>query len=264
MKQRIIICGYPKSGNTWMTRLTAEIIGCPVAGYWCEPLNAEESIEGQDRVSDYRCFKAHHTHAQLEKTFTDYGNGTEKIVYIYRDPRDVVVSASHYFTPRPSRERLHGLLGAVPAGLRLYYKLYDSFEDRVDLFTRGLLEGTREGAWLKHPWKAHVEGFLARSGEVLMMSYEDLRKDPLRCARELCRFLALERTDAALEAAIHAQSFEQKKKALLQQGREDKAAFLRRGESGKWHQTLRAENLALLENDLGDLMRQLGYRLETR
>ena len=59
MKTRIIVCGYPKSGNTWLTRLVAEIIMSPVVGFWMYPLHNEVAIEGLDRKSDYMCFKAH-------------------------------------------------------------------------------------------------------------------------------------------------------------------------------------------------------------
>jgi len=58
-KRRILICGYPKSGNTWLTRLVAELVGCPVSGLWMCTKNTTDN-KGQTRISEYECFKAHH------------------------------------------------------------------------------------------------------------------------------------------------------------------------------------------------------------
>lgn len=49
----IIVAGYPKSGNTWATRLLAEVIGYPVAGSWRRNVVDALEIEGADRVSDF-------------------------------------------------------------------------------------------------------------------------------------------------------------------------------------------------------------------
>lgn len=31
--KRIIVTGYPKSGNEWVSRLIAAVVGCPVSGF---------------------------------------------------------------------------------------------------------------------------------------------------------------------------------------------------------------------------------------
>ena len=55
--KNIIVVGYPKSGSTWITRLTAELVGCPITGFWNQSNQNEIAREGQDRTSDFRCFK---------------------------------------------------------------------------------------------------------------------------------------------------------------------------------------------------------------
>jgi hypothetical protein len=52
----VIIVGYPKSGNTWVTRLVAELIGCPVVGFLDYDDQPEIAREGLNRRSDYQCF----------------------------------------------------------------------------------------------------------------------------------------------------------------------------------------------------------------
>lgn len=258
VKKRIIVCGYPKSGNTWLTRLTAEIVSCPVAGFWCEPFNTEESIEGAERESEYECFKAHHSADQMRQTFTHYANGTERIIYVVRDPRDVVVSASHYFDVRPRNKRVHGFASMFSGGAELYDRLFDNRRYRVDLFTEGLLRGTREGSWLRVPWREHVEGYLAT--DALVIRYEDLLDDPVAGARGICAHLDVERTDAELAQAVQAQSFDHRKKGFAEANESRRAQFLRRGEAGQWRQELSASNIQSIDEAIGEFMAELGYR----
>lgn len=54
--ERIIIVGYPKSGNTWLTRLVAQICNSPVAGF----LDANHVIvndfviEGEEKPKSFK------------------------------------------------------------------------------------------------------------------------------------------------------------------------------------------------------------------
>jgi hypothetical protein len=213
MKKRIIVCGYPKSGNTWLTRLTAQIVGCPVAGFWCEPFNEEEAIEGLDRISEYQCFKAHHSVDAMKRTFTYYANGSEKIIYIIRDPRDIVVSGSQYFVLKPQYIVAPGLLASLPAGFVINNRVDYTNQYKLDTLTTGLLRGTRQGAWLHVPWKEHVYGYL-NSG-ALIIKYENLIKNPLHEAQRICEYLDIDRSDMELGQSIHIQSFKIKKKKLM-------------------------------------------------
>ena len=44
--KNIIVVGYPKSGCTWATRLVAELVGCPVGGFW-QSDKKEIAVEGE-------------------------------------------------------------------------------------------------------------------------------------------------------------------------------------------------------------------------
>lgn len=263
MKKRIIICGYPKSGNTWLIRLTAEILKCPVIGFWCQPSNHdEESIEGLDRVSEFECFKSHHNFEQMARTLERYGNGTEKIIYIYRDPRSVLASASHYFRFKPRYPRLHKFLGFFPKGVRLYFKFMQSYSYKLDIMTKALVDGTSQGAWLKTPWKDHIAGYQGKDG-ILMLSYEALKADTLSAARQISDFLSIQRSDEELEEAIRKQSFARKKELFLSEGKNDKANFLRKGKSDSWREEVPEKNLMYIEREIGEFMEQLGYRVSS-
>jgi len=241
--------------------LTAEIIGCPVIGFWCEPFNNEQATEGIERESDFQCFKAHHTVKQLEHTIGIYGNGTEKIIYIYRDPRDIIVSASHYFSVSPRFRGIYYLLKPIPFGLWVYNKFFHTQSYKIDFFSKGLIEGIRKGAWLETPWKNHVEDFLNNRKQVLAIRFEDLKTDPKSKAKEICQFLSIERTDDYWELAIGHQRFEIKKQKYMRQGMNRKASFLRQGESGEWRRVFRKKNIDLIEGNIGEFMSSLGYPL---
>ncbi|NEQ45238.1 MAG: sulfotransferase domain-containing protein [Leptolyngbya sp. SIOISBB] len=261
MKSRVIICGYPKSGNTWLTRLTAEIINCPVVGFWCEPFNKEEAIEGSDRESNYECFKGHHSIEQLKHTLNVYGNGTEKIIYIYRDPRAVVLSAYHYFSwVKPEYPNVLNIMSMLPRGSKYYYKYLHKSSYRFEVITQGFICGTKELAWLDTPWAEHVKGFI-NLPNILCISYEMLKKDPLLVAKDISDFLSCNKTDYELQHAIDEQSFEKKKKRFREGGQGAKASFLRRGESEAWKRELPEKYIRYVEQNLGAFMTELGYPL---
>lgn len=96
----VVVVGYPKSGTTWLSRLTAELLACPVQGFLGREKREELAVEGRSRDSLDRVFKAHH---DIESLMISLPEGETKIIYIVRDPRDVVISAANYFdlyTPR--------------------------------------------------------------------------------------------------------------------------------------------------------------------
>ena len=100
----IIVTGYPKSGNTWLSRLLGDILNSPVTGrddYEAVPI----SQEGLDRSGDYTIIQLHlvpdcsnHNNQFITNRFhiCPDNHTDEKIVIPIRDPRDVAVSCMHY------------------------------------------------------------------------------------------------------------------------------------------------------------------------
>lgn len=257
MKRNVIVCGYPKSGNTWLTRLTAELIGCPVAGFWCEPLNQEIAIEGSERKSEYQCFKSHYTIEQLRYSLRLYGNEREKVIYIVRDPRDIIVSAAHFFGLAPRYRRLRSIMSHLPWGRYTYNRIFHSLDYKKDVLTEILLHGKAGAGYLETPWQAHVEGYL--SSEALLIRYEDLIQDPLPQLEKVCIHVGVESDHTTLKTAVHNQSFQKRKKEFFEEGNTRKANFLRSGKTGEWKDSLDKECLDRIAQEIGPFMSKIGY-----
>lgn len=257
-----MICGYPKSGNTWLTRLIAEMLGCPVAGFWLSAEEKDVAIEGLDRASDFVCFKSHHTFEQLRHSFRLYGNGNEKIVYIYRDPRDVAVSASHYFKIRPEANSTYRLATKLPAGLRIYHALLQRHSHVIDTIVEGMISGTHQGHWLQVPWNEHVSGFLDERA-VLSINYETLSQAPVETCDRICSFLEIEVNHSVIKRSVEAQSFAARKREFEKKGDQRKAEFMRSGVAGAWKSVLNPQQASLLSNAFADLLDKLGYETST-
>ena len=220
--ERIIIVGYPKSGNTWLTRLVAQICNSPVAGFLdANHINVNDFvIEGEEKPKNFEILKTHHWSRTLRASEKD------KIIYIIRDPRQVLYSALHYF-PKVSTqaiakcgtlERL--ILSFCKKELAIWYSI----------MTRGNSQPTN---WLLQSWANHVDGF-SKDDSVLILRYEDLRANSLHALRRVCTYLEIEISDDQLQKCILDHSFEKKKNKLIQAGEHSKALFMREGKSDSW------------------------------
>lgn len=267
---QIVIAGYPKSGNTWLTRLVAELIGCPVAGFWREPDNPEIAMEGLERVSPYTCYKSHHGYSTLERDSRSY---PMRYLYLVRDPRDIAVSGANFFMlGRPylwwlkqglwrlTHRYQHYL--CVERWLRhspLPESLYrDGPKRRLARMVHTLIHGDRRtNFWCVNSWRHQVQPFLDHG--CFIVRYEDLLEQPHRECDRILQYLGVERSPEAIERAIAAQSFDNAKARFRQRQDRRRDQFLRRGRSGQGQQLLSPAQLDALESAAAEPMVQLGY-----
>lgn len=253
----IVVVGYPKSGCTWATRLVAELVGCPVAGYW-KSEKKEIAVEGQDRVSDFRCFKSHHQLAELRVSPEELAH---RVIYILRDPRDIALSAANHFQFN-RYPVLRALFRFLPQGEKLYrhtlYPLFVRQDYRLERMTEALLDGsaavhkTVAQSWREH-WRAYAEA------GVPIIRYEDLLSRPEEEAARILQHLGLERSAAEIAAAVEKQSFARKKEKLLEQGETGRAKFLRVGKSGQWREKLPPDLQTRFSKELGAALTNWNY-----
>ena len=255
--KNIIVVGYPKSGCTWATRLVAELVGCPVAGFW-QSDKKEIAIEGEDRVSDFRCYKSHHQLIELGVPPNDSG---ARLIYVLRDPRDIAISAANYFQFNRF-PKLAALFRSVRRGEKLYrhtlYPLLVRQDYRLERVTEALLHGSAEvHNWVRVSWSEHWRPY--HEAGVPIIRYEDLLATPEEQSVRILRHLGIERPAVAIAAAVENQSFERKREALRQSGETGRAKFLRVGKSGQWREKLPLDLQARFAEELGAELARWGY-----
>lgn len=252
--KKILVVGYPKSGSTWLARLVAELISCPVKGFFEEPENPEIAIEGIDRNSKFLIFKGHQPFYQISGKIKE-----KNLIYIVRDVRDVAISGGNYFNFRPSNFATK-LICEIPIAGRLFNKfivIVRTKRSKISEMIRTLDKGNRSISWCSTPWDKHVRPYLEHG--VLVIRYEDLLSNPVGECKKILSQIGIKRSDDEICASIKKQSFETIKKKFLQEGDMRRANFLREGKSGVWKRKLTKKQKTSLNSRFFDTLKTLGY-----
>jgi hypothetical protein len=236
----VFLVSYPKSGNTWVRFLAANLVG---AGEPATFGNLEQRVPDIEGTPDQvlrsrprpRCLKSHQY----------FHPAFRRVVYLVRDPRAVVVAYYHHHLK--------------------YQHISEAFslERYAAHFLRGELDafGT---------WGDNVAGWLrARRGtpDFLLLRYEDLVGDTRREARRLADFLGCQPSEARLDDVLRLSSREQmaalerQESAVtpsLRHGRRD-LSFVRPTPGQTGRQPLPPEWARRIEAAWADPMRELGY-----
>jgi hypothetical protein len=244
----IFVVSYPKSGNTWTRFLLGNLI------YQDEPVtfaNVEYRLPSVYVHSDRKLRKL----PRILKSHDCFDPRYKTVIYIVRDPRDVLVSAYHYAIK----------VGAVPQSWG------------IEKFVPALLDGSFDSGRVLSPrfgsWYDNVASWLAmrHNRKFLLLRYEDMIEDPERELVRVADFLGLEATPerlaraVRLSAADHMRELEKTQAdewSLTKNTRAD-IAFIRKAKAGGWRSELPPQTVAEVEKAWGSLMRTLGYELST-
>lgn len=257
-KQKIIIVGYPKSGNTWVTRLTAQLLNCPVKGFLYDKDNNEISIEGLNRTGNYECFKSHHQYHELLKE----DKNSSKIIYVVRDPRDIVLSGTNYFynlNPVKVNHFKNVNFSYLVSLINHTFKGLIGWRIMRKRMINAVLNGDkRVHHWCRISWKNHLHSYLLKP-KLLQIKYEDVLLNPVRESKRILDFIGEKRSVAEIEKAVEFQSFNFVKKKFIEKGEIQKATFLREGVSGQWKKGLNKSEKSLLIKSITAEIESLGY-----
>lgn len=243
----VFLVSYPKSGSTWARFLLGNLIfpNTPVSFaniHKLVPALLSTPRKDFDRVPRPRFIKSHECFDPLYP----------RVIYVVRDPRDVVISLYHYH--------------------RKVRKIGDDLP--METFVKQFLAGETvpHGSWGQNvmTWLTTMES----DPRFLMLRYEDLLVDTERELRKIVRFLDLDTTAAHITQAAERSSAARMRELEKKQGKDlDRMVrtksrkdlmFVRAAVSGGWRKDLPTSMVEKIEGAWGPVMRHLGYDLATR
>ena len=173
---------------------------------------------------------------------TQLGRAT---IFVYRDPRDMLVSHVFYATQMHTGHGMH----------RYYTETLQTMEQRLNAAILGVDE---PGAELS-PIRARYEGYLAwlEQPAVLCLRFEDLVLD--RPAALGCIM------DYLVQRGFNPRLPRHQEIAILEQAiAPKKSGTFRKGQPGSWREHFTEANKAVFKEQAGDLLIRLGYEKDYR
>ena len=248
MKKKVLIAGYPKSGNTWLGYMLAYILGARYVDLHSPdtpPTNRKYILEVLHKnISPTSVYShVHKTHDRYS-----YATGTlpiesyDKILHLVRDVRDVTVSYYyfHYYNLPLAENKPENMLAHKNWFVRqLYWKktVYSVARD----------------------WLFHTMGWHAFQGARLV-KYEDLHADTIACLENMCRYLEYDYSKELLEETVRAFSFE-RLSGGRKAGEEYSAAFFRKGITGDYQSHFDLFDTLIMKHYCANEMKQLAYTI---
>lgn len=239
----IFICSYPKSGNTWAKFLLANL------RYPDENItfaNLEKKIPA---IYYYKCRPEKADRPRLIKSHEAFEPRYPRVIYLVRDPRDVVVSLYHYAIKRKIIDESYGI------------------ERYANEFLTGNVNREYFGSWGEHvgSWL----GARRDDADFLVLRYEDMLQDTPQALHRMAQFIGLKSTPEQINNAVDSSAFDklqtieatQSKNPLIGGallGRKD-LRFIRRGQAGAWQDELPAGNAERIREKWGQLMQTFNY-----
>lgn len=261
MGRNIYICGYPKSGNTWLTRLTADLMGCPCSGFLDGDGVVRKDIvsEGEKRTSPWSCIKTHLPMGKLK----EHCGPQDVILTVVRDPRDVLISGCHYFSHQPFESSIRYFQAKDWHGpaevLKFIFKRHPLTPGKM---AKLMLEGSGDlTEWLAIPWRDYVSESL--DADICVLRYEDLLADTPRECRRILAAVGVDRSEDRIAKVVERQSFAQRKGQFKKFNRMRHVRFMREGRAEQWRDGFPPALLQRLEKEWSKELQRLGYPLST-
>ncbi|NXU59405.1 ST3A1 sulfotransferase, partial [Turnix velox] len=223
----IFLATYLKSGTVWTQNILSLIMH---EGH----RNGTENMETMDRIPwiEYNLRNMDYTALPDPRVFATHlpyylvprglKNKRARIIYVSRNPKDVLVSYYYFSKYMNSVEEI------------------PDFNLFMDKFLAGKVVGS---SWLDHVsgWYSHAEDF-----NILFLTYEEMKKDLRSAVLKICSFLGKKLSEEEVDSVVRQATFENMKKDPRanyenlpeELASKDKGSFLRKGTVGDWKNTM--------------------------
>lgn len=239
----VFLVSYPKSGNTWVRFLIANLV------HTNEPvtlLNMESYLPSIYILPDRKLRAI--PRPRVLKSHECFHPRYKNVIYIVRDPRDVAVSYYHY--------NLKKRLLAPNYTMEQYLPQF--LNDELDM---------RCG-----PWGDHVRSWTSMResrNKFLLLRYEDMQANTEAELARVADFLKIEATPERLKRAVELSSAgrmrklekEQSQDWVFTKGMRQDIPFIRSATSGGWRSSLPESCVQAIEAAWGTTMEYMGYPL---
>ena len=274
----IWLASYPKSGNTWLRMFlksyflksgekfgleNSRLDNFKAQGFPDQEIldhlrvdynKFEEIVKNWEAMQDYINLNNKTNYVKTHNAMVTVGSykftttrNTKGIIYIVRDPRDVLVSLSHHMGIDYEQTFEH-----LSSSLNFEYPLSGDKRYKKSLM----------GAWSDHykSWKNF------KSCKTLIVKYEDMVLDEFNTFKKIIKYLTevdgAEYKEEKLIKALKQTQFDELQKMEKNEGFSEKGKgelFFRKGKIGEWKKDLSVNLIKKIEKMFSKEMIELGY-----
>ncbi|XP_040285444.1 sulfotransferase 6B1-like [Bufo bufo] len=208
----VLIVTYPKCGTNWSIKILHQMLfelhnKEPTLDQAMLEFGKPEKYEYLTQQPSPRVLASHLTYENIPKSFIEKKT---KILIILRNPKDTVVSYYHFSNNNP----------VLPT--------FSSW----DLFFKAFLSGdVIYGSYFDYTlgWEKHID-----DGNILVLTFEDMKADLPAELRKICDFYGLNLTDEQIQKVEEKSTFKSMKENSGDTHGKLGDVFFRKGEVGDW------------------------------
>lgn len=247
----IFVAGYPKSGTTWVEKFVSNI-----PGYSPRILNGSREILRHHNLPE-EAFKKipHYAYSAIKTHITPSSqnieilikNGIKRVIVMYRDPRDIAVSQYYHVlknNPWKPDDPFYCDYNKINKNDAMSHSIKMVLFDYLS-WVCGWVEVSENNIEL----------------ECLVISYEDLQRDPKNTFRSILNFYGIKLDEKIFEVTMMAADSRKGKNLFnyFSSKQPGITSTKRNGRIGEWKDELNMSHKKMFKENIGDLLIELGY-----
>lgn len=215
----VLLSSYPKAGCTWTYEILTMLLRGRAEGPEYSKMNSMLEAIAAENMNSLASPRLLNTHLPYRRIPKDINNKKVKVVFVVRNMKDAAVSLYHM------------ILGMT------HYNYSGKFENWLPLYLRGDLAYDSYLKYLRD-WE---EVYRSHKHDMILLYFEDLKRDTLAEVKKLSAFLELSLSDEVLHEIAEQCQFKHMKTRYTKQmlgtssyKPEVNYGFMRKGEVGNW------------------------------